>query len=129
MLKQHNPATVPPAFSRYSQAVEAPQGYRWLYLSGQVGVGADGKLGSGFSGQAEIAWRNILALLEAAGMGVEDLVKINLYLTRASDLGVCREMRDRFMGEKRAASTLVVVVALADPELLIEIEAIAAKAP
>ena len=43
MLQRLNPASAPAPFSRYSQAVIAPQGYRWLHVSGQVGCDKNGK--------------------------------------------------------------------------------------
>ena len=44
MLKRHNPGTVAAPFSRYSHGVEAPDNARWLVISGQVGVNAEGKV-------------------------------------------------------------------------------------
>ena len=129
MLKLINPPTIAPPFSRYSQAVEAPAGARWLYISGQVGVRSDGTLEQGFAAQAERAWENLLALLAAAGMGPADLVKITVYLTRGSDLPEWWRIRDaKLAGGPAPASTLAVVAALANPAWQFEIEAIAAKA-
>jgi enamine deaminase RidA (YjgF/YER057c/UK114 family) len=69
MLKKHNPGGMAPAFSRYSLGVEAPPEVRWLFVSGQVGVGPNGALAEGPEAQMETAWRNILRILESAGMG------------------------------------------------------------
>ncbi|MFQ5774731.1 MAG: RidA family protein [Kiloniellaceae bacterium] len=126
MLKTHNPGGIAPPFSRYSQAVEAPGAARWLFVSGQVGVAPDGSLAEGAAAQMEAAWRNVLAILSAAGMGAGDLVKVNSYLTRAEDIGLYREVRERMIPGVAPASTLVVVGALAHPDWLVEIEAVAA---
>ena len=75
MLTQHCPATVAPPFSRYSHGVEAPASARWLHISGQVGVTLEGKVADGAEAQIEQAWRNVLSVLAAAGMGPRDLVK------------------------------------------------------
>jgi 2-iminobutanoate/2-iminopropanoate deaminase len=64
--------------------------------------------------------------LEAAGMSPANLIKVTVYITRASDVGQYRTVRDSMLGQVNTASTLVVVAGLADPRLLIEIEAIAA---
>jgi enamine deaminase RidA (YjgF/YER057c/UK114 family) len=124
---QHvNPPTVPAPFSRYSQGVAVPSPARWLHVSGQVGIPLVGILPDGFEEQARNAWRNVLGVLEAAGMGPANLVKVTAYITRASDVGRYRTVRDSMLGEVKTASTLVVVAGLADPRWLIEIEAVAA---
>lgn len=128
MHKAHNPSTVAQPQSAYHQAVEVAPNARWLYLSGQLGVGPDGKLRDGTAAQAEQAWANILNLLAAAGMGAEDLVKVTTFVTNPADVGVVRSARERALGAVRPASTLLVVQALARPDFRIEIEAVAAKA-
>ncbi len=128
MLTTHNPGTIAPAFSRYSLGVEAPAAARWLYVSGQVGVNPDGSFADGPEAQMEAAWRNVLAILDSAGMGAGDLVKVTAYLTRAEDIGFYREVRDRMLGGAEPASTLLVISALAHPDWLVEIEAVAAAA-
>ena len=128
MLKPINPPTVAPPFSRYSQAIEAPAGLRWLHISGQVGVRPDGTVEQGFAAQAERAWDNLLTILAAAGMGPADLVKVNVYLTRAGDVVDSRRIRDAKLAGAAPASTLAVVAALASPQWMFEVEAVAAKA-
>ncbi len=128
MHKAHNPATVAKPGSGYNQAVEVAPNARWLYISGQLGVGPDGKLRDGTAAQAEQAWTNILNLLSEAGMGPQDLVKITTFITSPADVATVRAARERVLGSARPASTLLVVQALASPEYRIEIEAVAAKA-
>ena len=128
MLAKHNPNTIAAAFSNYSLAVEAPAQARWLHISGQIGVAPDGALAQGPEAQMETAFRNLLAILNAAGMGPHDLVKVTVFLTRREDIGLYREVRDRMLAGATPASTLLVVAALADPGWLVEIEAVAAAA-
>jgi enamine deaminase RidA (YjgF/YER057c/UK114 family) len=128
MLRKHNPGAIAPAFSRYSLGVEAPGQARWLYVSGQVGVAPDGAFADGPEAQMETAWRNVLAILDSAGMAPGDLVKVNAYLTRAEDTGLYRQVRDRMLAGAEPASTLIVITALAHPDWLVEIEAVAAAA-
>jgi 2-iminobutanoate/2-iminopropanoate deaminase len=124
----HNPKSVVPPFSRYSHVAEVPAGARWVHLSGQVGVGPDGQLAEGAAGQIERAFLNVLALLEAAGMGPHDVVKVNVFLTRPEDIPAYREVRDRLLQGAAPASTLLIVSGLARREWVVEVEAVAAKA-
>ncbi len=126
MLKHHNPPTVAPPFSRYSHGVEGAASARWLHISGQLGVKPDGTLAEGAEAQMEQAWRNIFAILEAAGMTKRDLVKTTVFLTVHGDTALARRVRDRMLDGATPASTLIFVAGLARPDFLIEIEAIAA---
>jgi 2-iminobutanoate/2-iminopropanoate deaminase len=128
MLQRLNPESVSAPFSRYSHAVIAPQGYRWLHISGQVGCDRSRKIAQGFDAQAELALGNLIACIHAAGFDLEDLVKVTVLLTRASDVAAYRQIRDRMLGHVEPASTLMIVAGLAAPELLIEVEGVAARA-
>jgi enamine deaminase RidA (YjgF/YER057c/UK114 family) len=128
MHKLRSPQTVSPPFSRYSHAVEAAPGLRWLHASGQVGVDVHGKTASGFEAQARQAFANLQALLDDAGMGWGDVVKLTTFITDRAHLGPLRQVRDVALGEARPASTLLVVAGLASPDWLIEAELVAAKA-
>jgi 2-iminobutanoate/2-iminopropanoate deaminase len=127
MLQRLNPASVSAPFSRYSHAVIAPQGYRWLYISGQVGCDRDRKIAQGFEAQAELAFGNLIACIRAADFDVEDLVKVTVLLTRGSDIAAYRQIRDRMLGAVEPASTLMIVAGLASPDWLIEVEGVAAR--
>jgi 2-iminobutanoate/2-iminopropanoate deaminase len=125
-MKIHNPAGMAPG-TGYSHGIELPPQARLLYIAGQLGVTADGKFAAGIAGQAEQAWRNLGTVLQAAGMGYENLIKVTHFLVRREDIAAYREVRAKFLGKHAPASTLLVISALARPEALIEVEAIAAK--
>ena len=127
MFKHLNPPTVVKPFSRYSQAVEAPANCRWMHISGQVGATPDGTILKGFEAQAKQCWANISAILAAAGMGVEDIVKANIFVTGTDFVAASRKIRDEALKGAEPASTYLVVAALAHPDLVVEIEAVAAK--
>jgi enamine deaminase RidA (YjgF/YER057c/UK114 family) len=127
MHKTHNPATIAAPLSNYAHAVEIPAAARRLYASGQLGILPDGTLAEGFEAQAKQAWNNIIAILQAAGMGVADIVKYTTFITQPDDIAANRAIRDQVLGDVRAASTLLVVAALASPKYLVEIEVVAAK--
>lgn len=128
MTKTYNPDSVAPPFSNYAHAVEAPGDARWLYASGQLGVAKDGAVPADFAGQAKQAFRNVIAILEDAGMDVTDIVRINAYLTDKADIADYRGIRDRMLNNHATASTMLVISALAAPQFKIEIEVVAAKA-
>jgi 2-iminobutanoate/2-iminopropanoate deaminase len=111
----------------YSDAVEVPPNARWLFTSGTPGLPLEGALPNDITGQAELAWKHILTMLDRAEMGVHDLVKVTHYLTRASDIPAYVKVRARFLGDARPASMLLIVPELVRPEFLLEIEAYAAK--
>jgi enamine deaminase RidA (YjgF/YER057c/UK114 family) len=128
MMKSYNPESVARPFSNYVHAVEAPGDARWLFVSGQLGVAKDGSVPEDFAAQAEQAFSNVLAILEEAGMGTADIVRINSYLTDANDIAAYRAIRDRMLDNQATASTMLVVAGLAGPRYRIEVEAVAAKA-
>lgn len=121
------PAGVHTPGAPYSHAVEIAGNVRWLYCAGQVGIAPDGSLREEFVAQAEQAWTNVLAVLKAGGMGPENLVKITHLLVRPADVAAYRPVVAKYLGDQRPASTMMVLQALARPEYLIEVEAIAAK--
>lgn len=128
MNRTFNPKTVAPPLGAYSHAVEVPPGARWLHIAGQVGMRPDGTMAKGAEAQCEQIWHNIMAILAIAGMAPRDLVRINSFLTRPEDIPVARTVRAKYLDGHEPASTLLVVTRLAAPELLMEIEAVAAKA-
>ena len=127
MIRVINPTTIAAPPSNFVHAVEVPAGARTLYISGQTGVNADGSIPEGTNEQADIAWQNLIEILKAADMGVENIVKITVLVTDASDNTVAREKRTQYAGQYQGTSTFMVVAGLANPKLKFEIEAIAAK--
>jgi enamine deaminase RidA (YjgF/YER057c/UK114 family) len=113
---------------KYHHTVSVPENSEWLVISGQVGMDGAGTIAGGVREQAEQAFRNILACLDANGMDKQDLVKLTIYLTDARFIGDYRAARSAVIGDEiRPASTLLIVSGLAMPELLVEIEAWAAR--
>ena len=94
---------------------------------GTPGLATNGDLPSDITGQAEIAWKHVIDLLEQVDMGVADIVTVTQYLTRAEDIAAYGKVRTRFLGELRPASMLLIIPQLFKPEFLVELEVIAAK--
>jgi 2-iminobutanoate/2-iminopropanoate deaminase len=129
MLRPFNPADMAQPASRYSQGVEVSPGARWLHVSGQVGVGADGVAKAGLAAQMEQCFANVGTVLTGAGMAKSDLVKMTVLVTVAGveALGIYRRVRDQWIDGHAPAMTYLVVAGLASPDFLVEIEAVAAK--
>ena len=96
-----------------------------IWVSGAIGVAADGSVPDDVGRQAELAVASIDACLTAAGAGAEHVVKVNVYLTDINDRGKINPARQRYFGAHRPASTLVGVTALVLPNAKVEIEATA----
>ena len=108
----------------YSHAVKAGN---IIFVAGQVGWDEERRIAQdSFESQAVQAFENLKRVLEASGATLQDVVKINIYLKDVKALPKFREIRDRYFQPPYPASTLVQIVSLASPELLIEIEAVAA---
>ncbi len=87
-----------------------------------------GDIPVGIEAQAEIAWRNINSVLRSAGMTMADLVEITVFLIRREDNAGFDVMRSKWLAGAKPASTKLYVAGLADPRMLCEVRAIAAKA-
>jgi reactive intermediate/imine deaminase len=108
----------------YSHAVRAGN---TLYISGQVSQDREGKLvGRGdIATQAAQVYANIKAVVEAAGGTLQDVVKLNTYTTSLAYRPAIAEARAKYWQSDWPASTFVVISSLANPDFLVEIEAIA----
>jgi 2-iminobutanoate/2-iminopropanoate deaminase len=122
----HNPATVHAPAGGYSLGLELTQHRRLLFVSGQVPERTDGTVPDGFEAQCEQAWRNVMEVLAAAGLGVEHLVKLTTFLTDRNHVVTNRTIRCAMLGDHQPALT-VVIVETVDSKWLLEIEAIAAE--
>jgi 2-iminobutanoate/2-iminopropanoate deaminase len=114
----------PPA---YAQAVKVTGAQTILYIAGQVAYAPDGSAAhpGDFKAQARAALQALKAQVEAGGGTMASIVKVNTYLTDIRHRADYGPVRAEFFGSKMPAHTLVAVAALAQPEFLIEIEAVA----
>jgi 2-iminobutanoate/2-iminopropanoate deaminase len=113
---------------RYSDAIETRPGTRWLFSSGTPGVTETGAFPAGIEAQTRLAWRYIMAMLDKAGMTPADLVKVTTSLTNAADVPAYVKIRSEFLGDVQPAFMLQIVSGLIKPDVLVEVEIIAAKA-
>ena len=130
-LRFSNPAGISTP-TTYSHVVEVNGPGRTIYLAGQTGVDASGKVAEGFRAQAMQVMENLKTALASVGGGFEHVVKLTSYLTDIEANGAeFREVRGSYFPNKAAlpASTLLQVPRLANPAFLLEVEAIAILPP
>jgi 2-iminobutanoate/2-iminopropanoate deaminase len=106
----------------YSQAIKADG---WIYTSGQIPTGADGKIvGNDIEAQTEQVIKNLKAVLAAAGAGLEDIVKVTVFLKNLGDFARFNSVYSRNFGSHKPARSTAEVSRLA-LDSLVEIEVIA----
>jgi 2-iminobutanoate/2-iminopropanoate deaminase len=121
-----NPPSIHPPFAPYSHGMVVPPGQRLVFCSGQLGIDADKHVPPDCEGQARICFNNIAAILAEAGMSLNNIVRINAFVTGREHLSAYMGVRNALFAEPYPASTLMLVSGFARPEFVVEIEAIAA---
>ena len=98
-----------------------------VFVSGQTATAEDGSVvGVGdFDAQAEQVFARLARVLEAGGSSLEQVIKVTIYVTDMANLPRVVALRERYFTPPYPADTLVQVQALARPEHLLEIDAIA----
>ena len=127
MKQARNPETIHPPVGRYVHQIEVSGEDRLLFISGQVGKDRDGVVPADPAAQLELALRNVVANLEAAGFRPTDLVKVVTYVVGELDPAARRAVLERVLGDHVTTSTLLFISALAGPEYKIEIDAWAVR--
>ncbi|MCO5297879.1 MAG: Rid family detoxifying hydrolase [Fimbriimonadaceae bacterium] len=101
----------PAAIGPYSQAVAAEG--RFLFLSGQIPLRADGSLVEGeVRDQAHQVVQNLKAVLQQAGLGPQNLVKTTIYLSSMDHFGVVNEVYGAMFDAEPPARATVAVAGL-----------------
>lgn len=112
----------PAALGPYSQGIRSGE---FVFCSGQLGLDpATGALADGIEAQAERSLRNLQSVLDAAGLGFDDVVKTTIFLADVNDFAAVNAIYARFMPDPPPARSTIGVGALPKGGL-IEIEAIA----
>ncbi len=115
------------AISHYTDAVRFGD---LLFISGVMPVDAAGKVvGSDAVTQVRQVFKNMAAILKAAGAGFGDVLKVTVYLTDVADRPRINPVRQEVFGKTRPASTLIGVKELALPGMKVEIDAVAGLKP
>ena len=112
------------AVGPYSQGIDAGD---YIFVSGQAGIDpATGTAPDGIAPQAEQAFKNVAAILEAAGCGWKDVVKVTLWLTKPEYFDVVNEIYARFISDPAPARSSPIVAAM-PRGFLMAVEAIAKR--
>jgi len=98
---------------------------RLLFVSGQVPLTADDALPATFHEQCRLAWANVKAQLRAAGMDLDNLVKVTTFLSDRCYAAENRDVRQEVLGTRSPALT-VIITGIFDEAWLVEIEAVGA---
>jgi len=117
-------ADAPAAIGPYSQAIKVGD---WLFFSGQLALDvASGELvAGGIAAETEQVMKNIGAVLSAAGLDFDAVVKTTIYLVDLQDFGVVNEIYGRYFSADSAPARATVEVAALPKKALVEIEGIA----
>jgi 2-iminobutanoate/2-iminopropanoate deaminase len=122
----HNPSEgVYTATPDYAHAMEVQAPQRLLFVSGTMGLDSAGRPGGTLEEQLALIWQNLRAILAAAGMGVDDIVRLTSYLRDAAFAEANQEARLAALGGRAIPTTAIVVQTLRE-DWLVEIEVVAA---
>lgn len=130
-IEHVNPDTMPAYKEMFSQAVAAKHGgAKTIYVSGQVGIGKDGKVaGDGeLAAQADQAFKNVILALEGAGATAKDVTKLNVYIAGldGEKSKIIGEAKAKYFDqENQPASTWIGVDRLISRRYQLEVEAVA----
>jgi enamine deaminase RidA (YjgF/YER057c/UK114 family) len=128
-MRALSPSDLPPPFARYAHGVEVAAGARLVVTSGQLGLDAEGQVPTSAFAQAQLCFSHCAAILRAGGMGPEDVIRLNAYVTDRAHMADYMRARDMWLADvaRLPASTLVIVSGFTRPEFLVEVEVTAAR--
>lgn len=127
MNRPVRPTGIAPPAAAYELGVVTEPGARLLHTAGIVGTRPDGTIAPDITGQAAEVWRSIGVILAASGFGPADVVSYTTYALVGEDLSGVMAARDAFLKGHTAASTLLTVPALAQPQWKVEVAVVAAR--
>ena len=134
MPKVITPKGFGPPLGMYSHGMVAGGG-ELVVVAGQVGTTPDGRVpGNDIVSQTRQAFDNVRVVLQAAGAGMSDVIRLQTFLTRADDIAGFMKARQDIFPEyfptgAYPPNTLLVISGLVRPDLLVEIEAMAVRRP
>lgn len=120
-----NALDAPQPVGGYAQAMEVTGALRILFVSGQIPAATDGSVPENFEDQARLCWANVIAQLRTAGMTLDNLVKVTIFLSDRKYIADYRKVRIEVL-EGRQIGLTTIITGIFDEKWLLEIEAIAA---
>ena len=127
-ITRTNPSTISKPFTNYAHVVTVEGAQKLVFCAGQVAADVDGKVlpPDDFEAQSRMVMKNLENALAAGGAKLSDVTKITIYICNPHDVPKARSILQDYFGNDPPASTLCVLRGLANPNFLLEIEAIAA---
>lgn len=123
----HNPEGVFPPYRGYSHAVEIKGDARLLVISGLNGYLPDGiNMPETFEEQGELVWQHIGTILRSADMTYDNIISLRTYLADPSFDEANVQLRMKYLGTNRPAST-VICCKLLEKKWKLEVEVMASK--
>ncbi|MBV1703971.1 MAG: hypothetical protein KGI57_00985 [Hyphomicrobiales bacterium] len=122
-----NPPTLPRPSSRHAHGVVHGVAAKRLVISPQPGVRADGAIPDGLRAGVEAACDRVLAILAAAGMAAEDVLRLTVATTEADGGAVAREAATAKFGAATPAFSYLQVAGLGEPGLRVTVDAEAVR--
>ena len=123
-----NPKTISKPFTNYAHVVTVEGAKKLVFCAGQVAADVKGNVlpPDNFEAQTKMVMKNLKAALAAGGAKLSDVTKVTIYICNPHDVPKARFILQDYFGDDPPASTLCVLRGLANPNFLLEIEAIAA---
>ena len=126
-LTRKSPAGAHKPFAHYSHVVTAQGAGKLVFCAGQVAADQTGILPpDDFDAQTKMVMENLRLALAEGGAALKDVVKVTIFICNPHDVPKARAILQEYFGDNPPASTLCVLRGLANPNFLLEIEAIAA---
>jgi 2-iminobutanoate/2-iminopropanoate deaminase len=116
------PTKIAPAASGQPHGLAHGGVFKRLVIGGQLGAEPSGEVPAGFEAQAELAFDNLLAVIDAAQLVVSDLTRLTAYVAAPQCFAQFHGVRERKLGPATPVSTYIEVAGLGDPRWLISIE-------
>lgn len=120
-----NPSSIHKPLANYNHQAELSSSERLLILSGQVGMKPDGIIPEDSLEQLKVTLNNIHRNLEAANMGIQDIIKLTFYVVGEMDALSRRDILNEYFQDHHPCMTYLYVAALATPTIQVEIDVIA----
>ena len=127
-ISRIDPEGVARPFANYSHVVTAAGIHKLVFCAGQVAADAEGAVlpPDDFDQQADMVMANLGKALAAGGAKLSDVTKVTIYICNPHDVPKARGVLGKYFVGHAPGSTLLIVRGLANPNFLLEIEAIAA---
>ena len=124
-MKPINADDAPQPVGGYAQSMEVTGASRLLFISGQIPADTQGQVPEDFESQARLCWKNVIAQLTAAGMTLDNLVQVRIFLSDRKYIADYRKVRIEVL-EGRQIGLTTIITGIFDEKWLLEIEAVAA---